>query len=298
MVFSPQWHATGREAELAGSQIARGVTALGRADNTRLGNYTTAFFSLAIGLERLGKLIVVADHAIGHNGKFPDDKFLKDNFGHVLGLLLDHCEGVSEARRPTGKYSKRPNDRVHQGIIQTLSEFGRLTRYYNLDFLTGAETAKLEEPVHAWWKRVGEPILSEHYTARQQEKDSGMVDLLNEMGGENVHVRHHSETGESINDLATLVRRGGATRVIQRYGRLHVLQIVRWLTCLVFALAHEGARHKIEPLPNFFSPCGLPGRLFAVRLTYRGMSEKDGYPLQFPLHLKYQTLAGPIRSQC
>lgn len=269
MDFSPEWHALGREAELAAAQIALGVTALGRADHTRLGNYTTAFFSLAIGLERFGKLIVVADHAI--DGKLTDDKFLKENFRHDLGLLLDHCERVSEARRPTGKYSKRPNDEVHQGIIQTLSEFGRLTRYYNLAFLTGGDAAKLPEPVGAWWKRVGEPILSEHYTARQREKDSGMGGLLNEMGGENVLVRHHSETGELIDDVATFVRRGGATSVLQRYGRLHVLQIVRWLTCLIFALAHKGATHRIESLFGVEEPFRLflnDDRYFTRRKTW------------------------------
>src|SRR5260370_23074984 len=128
MGFSSQWHALGTEAELAGSQIALGVTALGRANHARVGDYTIAFFSLAIGLERLGKLIVVADYAIEHQGKFPDDKFLKDKFRHNLALLLDHCEVVFGKRQLPSQYPKRPKDKVHQGIIQTLSEFATQTR--------------------------------------------------------------------------------------------------------------------------------------------------------------------------
>jgi hypothetical protein len=77
MGFSQQWHAVGREAELAGSQIALGVTALGRANHSRLGDYTMAFFGLATGLERMGKLIAIGDHAIAHRGQFPDNDFLK-----------------------------------------------------------------------------------------------------------------------------------------------------------------------------------------------------------------------------
>src|SRR5467141_4068771 len=107
MRFSPQWHALGTEAELAGSQIALGVTALGRANHTRLGDYTIAFFGLAIGLERLGKLIVIADYAIRNQGKFPDDKFLKDKVRHNLALLLDHCEGVFGTRQLPSEHSKR-----------------------------------------------------------------------------------------------------------------------------------------------------------------------------------------------
>ena len=123
--------------------------------------------------------------------------------------------------------------------------------------------------MRAWWKRVGEPILSEHYTARQREKDSGTADLLNEVWGENVLVRQHSETGESIDDVATFVRRVGATSVIQRYGRRqHVLQIVRWLTYLIFAL---GATHRIELLFGVEEPFKLflnDDRCFRRRKTW------------------------------
>ena len=47
--FSPEWHALGREAELAGEQLALGVTALGRANHAQQGLYTQAFFALSIG---------------------------------------------------------------------------------------------------------------------------------------------------------------------------------------------------------------------------------------------------------
>jgi len=272
MVFSPQWQALGREAELAGAQIALGVTALGRADHTRLGDYTIAFFSLAIGLERLGKLIVIADHAIGHRGEFPDNNFLKKKISHDLGLLLDYCENVSATRRSTNEYSKRPNDKVHQGIIQTLSEFGTLTRYYNLDLLAGGRAAKLEEPVGAWWTRVGVPILSQHYTARQREKDNITADSLTKLFGAHVLVRHHSETGDSMNDVATLVRRAAATRVIQTCGRLYVLQIVRWLSYAISDLAQEAAyTHRFEPFLGLDEPFKLflnDDRYFRTRKTW------------------------------
>ena len=272
MAFSQQWQALGREAELAGAQIALGVTALGRADHTRLGDYTIAFFSLAIGLERLGKLIVIADHAIGHRGEFPDNNFLKKEISHDLGRLLNHCEGVSGTRRSTSEYSKRPNDRVHQGIIQTLSEFGTLTRYYNLDLLAGGKAAKLPEPVGAWWKRVGGPILSQHYTARQREKDNATAHGLAGLLSAHVIVRHHSETGESMNDVGTLVRRAGATRVVQTYGRLYVLQIVRWLCCAISGLVQEAAyTHKFEPFLGLDEPFKLflnDDRYFRTRKTW------------------------------
>jgi hypothetical protein len=254
MRFSQEWHALGREAELAATQIALGVTALGRANHARLGDYTLAFFGLASGVERLGKLIVIGDHAIAHRGEFPDNKFLK-GLSHDLGVLLNHCETVSGARRTTAEYSKRPDDRVHQGIIQTLSEFSTLTRYYNLDLLAGGKAAKLPEPVGAWWKQVGAPILSQHYTARQRQRDDATADALAELLSGHARVLHHSETGEPIDDVATLVRRAGATRVVQTYGRLYVLQIVRWLSYTISDVAHEAAyTHRIEPFLGVDEP--------------------------------------------
>ena len=271
MRFSAEWHALGTEAELAGSQIAIGVTALGRANHTRLGDYTIAFFGLGTGLERLAKLIVVADYAIRNERRFPNDKFLKDNFRHNVALLLDHCEVVSSTRDLPSEYSKRPKDTVHQGIVQTLSEFADKTRYYNLAFVCG-NAPMAEEPVGAWWKRVAEPILSQHYTARQREKDKAKADSMDEIARKYALVRHHSETREPINDFAELIRRDGASRVVQKYGRLYVLQIVRWLSFLLADLAHEAAyKHRIEPLLGVEEPFHLfwnDDRFFLSRKTW------------------------------
>jgi hypothetical protein len=44
-----------------------------------------------------------------------------------------------------------------------------------------------------------------------------------------------------MTDVATLVRRAGATRVVQKYGRLYVLQIVRGLSYAISDLVQEAA---------------------------------------------------------
>jgi hypothetical protein len=254
MDFSLQWHTLGREAELAAAQIAVGVTALGRANHSRLGNYAIAFFGLATGLERLGKLIVIADYAIGNRGKLPENKILK-GFSHDLEKLLNHCEDMSSRRQSPSEYAKRPNERVHQGIIQTLSEFSELSRYYNLDLLTGGKAASLPEPVGAWWRRVAEPILSQHYAVSQRKKDNAIANGLDKMWREHAHILHHSELGETMNDFATLFRHAGATRVVQNYGRLYVLQIVRWLNYTLSVLVFEAAyTHRLEPFFGLEEP--------------------------------------------
>ena len=68
MTLGTQWRAVQREAQLAAEQAAHGVTVLGRANHAQTGLYTQAFFGLSIGLERMGKLIFLADHAIRSDG--------------------------------------------------------------------------------------------------------------------------------------------------------------------------------------------------------------------------------------
>jgi hypothetical protein len=66
----PEWHALRREATLVRQLVGAGVTALGRANYAdKKGDYYTAFFGLSIGLERLVKLILVADYAISNSGR-------------------------------------------------------------------------------------------------------------------------------------------------------------------------------------------------------------------------------------
>ena len=92
--FSPEWHALGREAELAGEQLALGVTALGRANHAQQGLYTQAFFALSIGFERPGKLILVADHAIENHRSWLTDNELK-TVGHDISALFAAAEPIA-----------------------------------------------------------------------------------------------------------------------------------------------------------------------------------------------------------
>ncbi len=248
MTFSQKWRALAREAQLAGQQIATGVTALGRANHAQTGYYTQAFFGLSVGLERLGKLIVLADYAIDNSGRFLSDAELR-KIGHNIGALLDTCEVPSAKYRVGKKHAERPNDTIHKGVVKTLTEFGKLSRYYNLDLIVQGKSAALTEPIEAWWKNVVQPILSKHYSKRQQEKDKLKASALTNLIGDSSHVLHQNEEGGSIDNIEALALHAGLTKVAQKYGRLYALQIVRWLVLLLSDLSHIGAyERRIEPL--------------------------------------------------
>jgi hypothetical protein len=53
-------------------------------------------------------------------------------------------------------------------------------------------------------------------------------------------VLHHDEAGSEITTINDLMRRKAASRVAQRYGRLYIMQLIRWLSATIAEIAHKG----------------------------------------------------------
>jgi|HubBroStandDraft_5_1064220.scaffolds.fasta_scaffold04427_3 hypothetical protein len=245
MSFSSQSHAFGREAELAADQIGLGVTALGKAGYGNSGLYSRAFFGLSVGLERLAKLVIIADYAIDNRGGFPNNTELR-RIGHDIASLFDKCEAIS-IRRDLARNNARPNTEINAAIVKTLTEFGIRSRYYNLDLIVNRRQ-DAEEPIQAWWTRVGQLILSKHYSARQQARHERIAAAIGEQADSVTSVHFHDEQGHFMGDVATILRRGSENRVVQKYSRLYTLQIVRWLSTLLSTLIDTATHMRIEAL--------------------------------------------------
>jgi hypothetical protein len=242
-----------REAQLAAEQAAHGVTVLGRANHAQTGLYTQAFFGLSIGVERMGKLIFLADHAIRSNGAFPTDQDLR-KIGHDLASLLTKCEAISAGLSQPRDYMARPSDAIHRGIEDVLSLFSTKLRYYNLNHLAGTAQGQ-QDPVTLWWEKVATPICGRHYSQQQREKDEADAVTIESIMGDNSFILHSTEAGEPIRDIRTFFARSQVTRVLQKYGRLYTLQIVRWLASIIFDLSHRGAyEQRIQALLGLHEP--------------------------------------------
>jgi len=258
MTLSVEWRALENEAQLAGEQIATGVTILGRANHMETGLYSQAFFGLSIGLERLGKLIIVADYAIGHGGSFPADADLR-KIGHNLQDILSRCEAIGKSVDAQHSYASRPSDPIHKGIEETLSKFATRSRYYNLDYITGA-TGQEFDPIAMWWAKVAKPICERHYADRQRKKDSNAALFATKHLGGCSLVLSHVEAGTEIDDIGGVFGRTSKTAVVQKYGRLYTLQMVRWLASILGELSFSGAyRQGIEPLLGLKEPFRIFG---------------------------------------
>jgi hypothetical protein len=85
------------------------------------GEYYTAFFGLSVGLERLAKLILVADYAIAHEGQMPSEKIIRQ-FGHKLVDLTNAADAISQKHALNLNYP-RPKSSISTKTVECLDAF-------------------------------------------------------------------------------------------------------------------------------------------------------------------------------
>lgn len=248
-----QWRAVQRESQLAAAQAAHGVTLLGKANHTQIGLYTQAFFALSVGLERTGKLIFLADHAIKNQGTFPKDQDMRA-IGHDLYPLLKKCEQIGSGLSQERYYAERPSHEIHRGIECVISLFATKLRYYNLNHLAGSAQDQ-QDPVALWWEKVGAPICDRHYNQKKRQNDEAVAVRIDALLRERSVVAHSNEAGDPIRDIRALHCRGRETAVVQKKSQLYALQIVRWLSSIIHELSCHGAYEKrIQALFGMHEP--------------------------------------------
>ena len=71
-MFTDTFNALNKEAQFTREMLGSGATQIGKANYATKGVYFQAFTSLSTGLERIGKLCLMIDHSIDHNGRFPN----------------------------------------------------------------------------------------------------------------------------------------------------------------------------------------------------------------------------------
>jgi len=252
------WQALAREAGLAAEHMGMGVTALAKANYAHQAHYPQAFFALSIGMERAAKLALVVDYAIQNQGVFPDNKQLRQ-YGHNLKSLLIAVDAISASGRLSADTRRLPQSAIHDGIIDTLTEFAsNITRYYNLDLVTNAPgVAQKTDPVANWFLRVVEPILAKHATAKRKSKVESNAAIIEALTGDIAMVLHHSETGQTLNTVYDASRQTGMNKAAEPNVRLYVLQIVRFLASVLSELGYKAYEVSAEDIPHLSDFFGI-----------------------------------------
>lgn len=264
----PEWHAIRREATLVRHLVGSGVTALGRASFAdKFGEYYTAFFGLSVGLERLCKLALVADHAISHNGRMPEELVVR-RFRHKLVDLTDAVDAVAQNHKLTLKYP-RPLTAISVKIIECLDAFADASRGRYANFAAiGDPKLGQEEPIRKWWGDVAELILEERYFgkhAQERVEDAArVVDTLLSPAT----VLYFNETGETMQDILSSSIRAQQTAIVQEYGRYYALTVVRWLADVFLHLSDLTNSSAFFGMLDFFHIYIVDDKLLRTRRVW------------------------------
>jgi hypothetical protein len=234
--LSPTFRALQREALLTKQMLGAGATYIYKANYALHGMYFQAFTSLSVGLERLGKLCVMLDHAIDNGGAFPTDSQMRD-IGHDLVDLYKHSQAIKLKRKLRFGSLQDLSDPVHYSILEILSSFAKGDRYANINLLSGQTKGK--DSMAAWARTVDEKLYQDRVSAKKRtmiEEKARQSASMNQC----TFVFQTAEDGAQILTYEDGVLRALKHEAVAPYRQLLVLQIVRYwvdLLCELEALA-------------------------------------------------------------
>lgn len=240
-----EWHYIRQEAMLVRHLIGDGVTALGRAyyGEKGMGQYYLSFFSLSVGLERLMKLIVLADKAIDCDGPLLADKWVS-KFNHDLVKLIEHTEHISKNRELELNY-KRPDCEIANAIVRNFDAFAnaQFGRYFNYKCIQNRDNHD-EDPIKKWWNEVGEAILNKYYHNKGEKCHAErMAHNIKRIIGSSASLVIYDENKNILPDDSSIVVWLIKVRIVQKWGRYHTLSIVRWLSSVYTELLKDSSYH-------------------------------------------------------
>lgn len=233
---------------MAAEHLGGGATALGRANYSQSDYYAQGFFAFSVGLERACKLILVVDHA-RETGTFPPNEEVR-RYGHDLDSLLEAADKVAK-RYGVSEDKRLPRSEIHEGIIGTLSKFAsNVTRYYNLDLVTGARGVEdREDPIAEWVRRVRVPVVEKHYTKRSAKRHLAEASAIEALTGKYMLVRFSAEDGTPIDSAGAASIRVAETDFARRWERMYLLQLARFVASILSELGGQGSGR--EDIPCF-----------------------------------------------
>lgn len=156
MTFSTKFVLLQQEAFLARGSLSVGLTALRNAAFPDKATFYSGFFNTSTGLERVMKLVVVADHMIRNSFTTPTKAELK-SYGHDLVSLYESCVDVAAVHGVKNVAMPQPQT-LEREVLDFFSEFATHARYYNLDAL-GIRPQNYVNPL-ARWEKVLNTVLT------------------------------------------------------------------------------------------------------------------------------------------
>ena len=248
-MLSATFKALVREAEFTKEMLGSGATQIRMANYASKGIYFQAFTSLSTGLERIGKLCLMLDHYVHHNGEFPDSNYMRSEIGHSIALIYDKSKLMIVKYSISMKFLQHLDDPIHQAILSVLSEFALGDRYSNINLLVGGR--RHHDPVAAWFNQVDQPLYETHVPRRKKDTIEENAATVASMLTPYMSVLHTSEIGEEITDVEEASHMTGMYKAVAPYRQLYVLHIIRYWVELLSSLRDEAAKPGSQDIPFF-----------------------------------------------
>ena len=93
-------------------------------------------------------------------------------------------------------------------------------------------------------------MLATHYRSRSRQKHHQNAEFIDSILGDNMLVRHHAESGDSLDSVYSASMQTAITEFAKPYARMYVMQIARFLGCLLSELAFEAYRAQLDTIPH------------------------------------------------
>lgn len=143
-IFHNHYHLLVSESELIEWMLYTGLTLIRNSNEAPNGKTTSGFYNLSIGIERLCKLIIITNH-MSNNKLVPPSNSTIKSYSHDIRKLILNI--INDSSIKSDSLISTYQDTT-QDIISLLSEFGRSTRYQNINELSTND--KTTDPLIKW----------------------------------------------------------------------------------------------------------------------------------------------------
>ena len=248
-MFNETFKALLKEAEFTKEMLGSGATQIRNAHYASKGIYFQAFTSLSTGLERIGKLCLMLDHYVEHDGKFPEFEYMKRELCHDISGIYEKSAPLIVKYSISMRSLRNLDDPIHRAIVSILSDFAQGDRYSNINLLVGGR--RQSDPIASWFIQVDRPLFETRVTQKKKDTIQNNADAIASMLNPYARVLHTSEIGEETTSVEEASGMTGIYRAVAPYRQLYVVQIIRYWAELLSGLQDKAMALGREDIPFF-----------------------------------------------
>ncbi|CAJ0857027.1 hypothetical protein R20233_00462 [Ralstonia sp. LMG 32965] len=220
------------EAKVTNDFLVSGGGQLADASYARRENFFFAFSALSVGLERLGKLCLLLDRFIEHQGCFPSTSLLKQTASRDLKALYELSQRIIVARHLRLPHQTKLDHPAHVGILDVLTAFAKGSKYAEIDLLAGV-TAH-DDPMLEWAMKVDANLYRDCLSEQQKAAIASSPADLSSMLGSMLQGLSIATENNGHGEFYVACQRSSLHVLLSPYRMLYAAQVARyWVELLI-----------------------------------------------------------------